>query len=423
MKVALVASSYLPDPGRLERRVHHLARGLAQRGATVEILTQGPGPSTVEQSDGVIIRRFPSAAGPLRFTVSPRLRERVRVNSGAFDVIDVHTRQAPLAVAMANARTRSLVLTPCASIDVFLGRPHTRSTRILMAGSPHVVCRSEIERDLLCRTIPGAGRRTRVVPDGIDVMTLRTAEPFAVSATVVLAVDRLDRATGVGRAIAAVASLAPEFRLVVVGDGPARDRLSAFAADLRVSSRVQFAGAVSDDVLHRWLRTARVVVALADERSSGSVVAEACASDVPVVASDLPAHRSAAEQVGGGSVIFLAPRGSPLDVADAIEEAAELPVITDAGLRRTTAPSWDSVVGATWELYREIAGEPLQPERNGDTAEVLDLTAQLQVGREAPVPAALTADARAATGAVGDAPWWQTRRWSEHRMSGGRKWL
>ena len=30
MKVALVASSFLPEPGRLERRVDRLARGLAQ---------------------------------------------------------------------------------------------------------------------------------------------------------------------------------------------------------------------------------------------------------------------------------------------------------------------------------------------------------------------------------------------------------
>ena len=212
------------------------------------------------------MRTFPAVAGPLRFAVAPRLRERLRLASREFDVIDVHTRQASLALAVASARVRRLVLTPCASAEAFLGWPHTRATRAMLAAAPRIVCRSEIERDLLCASVPQVASRTAVVPDGIDPDAIRSAEPFDVPGTVVLAVDRLDRSTGVGRAIAAMASLDPEFRLVIVGDGPARDRLQAFADDLRVSSRIQFAGPVSDAVLHRWLRTARVVVSLPGER-------------------------------------------------------------------------------------------------------------------------------------------------------------
>jgi glycosyltransferase involved in cell wall biosynthesis len=422
VKVALVASSFLPEPGRLERRVDRLARGLAQRGAEVEILTQGPGQSRLERYEGVTIRRFPTVAGPLRFTVSPKLRERLRLMSQAFDIIDVHTRQAPLASAIAGARARRLVLTPCASIDVFLGRPHTRATRALIAASPHIVCRSEIERDLLSRTIPGAAWRARVVPDGIDLTALRAAEPFPVTGTVVLAVDRLDRGTGVGRAIAAMAGLDPEFRLVVIGDGAAREHLVAFAADLRVSSRVQLVGAVSDDVLHRWLRTARVVVALADVRSSGSTVAEACAAEVPVVASDLPAHRRAAEAVGGGSVILVTPKGSPLDVVDAIEEAARLPVISNPALHSSLAPSWESLVDATWDLYRQMLGDSRQPGRDDDESEVLDLTGQLHIRREVPAASALAAETHTAAGPAGEASWWQNRRRAAQRVNGARRW-
>jgi glycosyltransferase involved in cell wall biosynthesis len=422
MRVAIVASSFLPEPGRLERRVDRLARGLVERGAEVEILTQGPGPSKLQQRDGLTIRRFPTVAGPLRFGVSPRLRERLRLASRQFDIVDVHTRHAPLALAAANARLDRLVLTPCASIDTFVARPRTRAARALVAAPTQFVCRSDIERDLLSRTVPGVGRRARVVPDGIDLEGLRSAEPFAVGATVVLAVDRLNRTTGVGRAIAAMAGLAPEFQLVVVGDGPARGRLSAFAADLCVTSQVRLVGAVSDDVLHRWLRTAQVVVALADERSSGSVVAEACAADVPVVASDLPVHRRAAEQVGGGSVIFVPPRGSPLDVADAIAEAARLPVISNPEMRASAAPTWESVVDATWELYRQMLGEMLPPELDGEGVEVVDLTAQLQVGRRAATVTSPAAEAPVAAGPAADESWWQIRSPAERRANGGRRW-
>jgi glycosyltransferase involved in cell wall biosynthesis len=401
MKVALVASSFLPEPGRLERRVDRLARGLAQRGAQVEILTQGPGRSTLEHCDGVTIRRFPTVAGPLRFAVSPRLRERLRLISPAFNIVDVHTRQAPLALAVAGVRARGLVLTPCASIEVFVGRPHVRATRTLVAGAPLIVCRSEIELENLGRTIPGATRHARVVPDGIDLTSVRNAQPFPIDGSVVLAVDRLDRGTGVGRAIAAMAGLDSEFQLVVIGNGPARAHLAAFAADLRVSSRVRFVGAVSDGLLYRWLRTARVVVALADTRSSGSTVAEACAADVPVVASDLPAHRHAAAAVGGGNVFFVAARCSPLDVVDAIKECASLPVIPNL-TRASTAPSWDALVDATWDLYHEVIGDHRRQPADRDQSEVVDLNGQLRIRREAPTSSPAGATQATANG---------TRRW------------
>ena len=64
MKIALVASSFLPEPGRLERRVDQLARGLAQRGAQVEVLTQGPVRASVQHRDGVTIRTLPGRGRP-----------------------------------------------------------------------------------------------------------------------------------------------------------------------------------------------------------------------------------------------------------------------------------------------------------------------------------------------------------------------
>ncbi|MGH2893758.1 MAG: glycosyltransferase family 4 protein [Solirubrobacteraceae bacterium] len=416
MRVALVASSFLPEPGRLERRVDQLARGLARHGAEVEILTQGPVRASVQHRDGVTTRTFPAVAGPLRFAVAPRLRERLRLASHKFDVIDVHTRQAPLALAVASARVRRLVLSPCASTEAFLGWPHTRATRAMLAAAPRIVCRSEIERDLLCRTIPQAASRTVVVPDGVDLEAIRSAEPFDVSGTVVLAVDRLNRSTGVGRAIAAMASLDPEFRLVVVGDGPTRDRLQAFADDLRVSSRIQFTGSVSDAILHRWLCTARVVVSLPGERSSGTAVTEACAAGVSVVASDLPIQRQAAER-GGGGVIFVAPRGSPLDVADAIEEASQLSVIPNQDLLTSAATSWDASIDATWDLYEELLGTPHPSERGGGVKELAGLSSQLDAGRLVP-PTPLGH----APSAAGDPSWWPTRGRTAHRVSGERRW-
>ena len=416
MRIALVASSFLPEPGRLERRVDRLARGLAERGAQVEVLTQGPVRASVLHRDGVTTRTFPVVAGPIRFAVAPRLRERLRLASHDFDVIDVHTRQAPVALAAASSRVRRLVITPCASAEVFLGWPHTRAARAMLAAAPRIVCRSEIERNMLCGSVPQAASRTIVVPDGVDPEAIRSAEPFDVPGTVVLAVDRLDRDTGVGRAVAAMASLDPEFRLVVVGDGPARERLQGFADDLRVSSRVQFTGSLSDAMLHRWLRTARVVVSLPGARSSGMAVAEACAAGVSVVASDLPIQRHAAERVGGG-VIFVAPRSSPLDVADAIEEASRLSVIPNSDLLTSSATSWDAAIDATWDLYEEMLDAPHPSARDDEPGEPVGLSSQLDAGH-----LVTRTPLGYARSGPGEPSWWPTRGRAAHRVSGERRW-
>jgi glycosyltransferase involved in cell wall biosynthesis len=257
------------------------------------------------------------------------------------------------------------------------------------------------------------------LPDGVDVEAIRTADPFAIAGVVVLSVDRLDRATSVGRAIAAMPSLDPDFRLVIVGDGPSRPRLAAFAADLRISPRVQFVGSVSDATLYRWLHTAHVVVTLAGERSSGSLVTEAHAAGVSVVASDLPVHRQAAER-GGGHVVFVPPRGSPLDVADAIDAAARLHVISPHQLSGTSVATWESVIDATWELYEQLTGGSLLPERD-TPADVVDLTAQLHTEREArakPLPAG----PQTGGDRVDGESWSPTRSGIQARANGARRW-
>src|SRR5579884_2343248 len=178
MKVALVASSYLPERGRLERRVDELARGLVKRGAQVEILAQGAAHRPLEFRDGVIVRRFPTMVGPLRFPVAPRLRERLRVGAREFDVVDVHTRQLPVALAVANSRVQRLVLTPGVPLGTV---PHWRqaaATRAVVGAAMQIVCLSEIDRSAVSRLVPEASRRTQVLPDGVDLAALRAAEPF-----------------------------------------------------------------------------------------------------------------------------------------------------------------------------------------------------------------------------------------------------
>jgi glycosyltransferase involved in cell wall biosynthesis len=353
MKIALLTSSYVANHGGLERHVRALADGLAQRGAEVELLAQrslreGP---RVSQRGGVTVRSFPIVTGPLRFTVAPGLWDRLRLGANSFDLADVHCADARLALAVIRAGFQRCVFTPHVPIQRVLGWPHARTTAAVIAGATEIVCNSSFERDALCERFPTASHRVSVVPVGVDAEAIRAASPFEHAGNVVLAVGRLERSKRIDRAIAAMASLDPGLRLVVVGNGPALHRLRAHAADLRLSSRVQFVGRVADAELYRWLRSARVVVALHEDHSSGIHLTEALAAGAPVVASEIPVHREAAARFHGARVKFVSPRGSPFEVADGIAELARTAARPALPKQGSGLPSEDLTIDRVWDLY------------------------------------------------------------------------
>jgi glycosyltransferase involved in cell wall biosynthesis len=353
MRIALVTSSYDPHPGELERHVDHLAHGLARRGVEVEVLAQGPGHRLrpVSESDGVVVRRFAASFGRAHAAVAPGLYEYLRRTATSFDLTDAHTTHVALGIAVARAGARRLVLTPHGPIQQLIRWPYVRAMRALVEHAVQTVCKSRAQAEVLRRALPSAADGILVVPNGVEVDAIQAAEPFPGKHRIVLSVGRLARLQRVDRAIAAMAGLEPGSRLVVVGHGPARGGLRAYAADLLVSSRVDFVGAVPDAELYRWLRTARVLVALADQASSGLQLLESLAAGVPAVASDIPVHREVASYADGAGVTFVSPAGSPLEIADAICDAARLPVSSAARLR---LPTWDRVVDQTLDIYKAV---------------------------------------------------------------------
>jgi glycosyltransferase involved in cell wall biosynthesis len=338
MKVALVASSYLPRPGGLERHVDALARGLARHGTQVEVLTQTlPGQlPPVSERDGFVVRRFVASLGNTRFAVAAGLWEHLRRTAASLDLVHAHSAYAPLALAAARACPRRFVFTPHAPIQRLMRWPFARMTHAVVHHAVQTVCTSSVEGELLCGRFPEAASRIRVIPSGVDLAAIEAAQPFSGLRGVVLTVGRLERYKRVDRVIAAMVSLNRTHRLVVIGDGSARRRLEARAADLHVSSRVDFAGSVPDAELYRWLRTADVVFSLPGQQASGVQLLEAASACVPIVASDIAAHREAAAQVDGAGVTFVSPDGSPFEVADAIVAAArsEAPSASRAHARR-----------------------------------------------------------------------------------------
>lgn len=134
-----------------------------------------------------------------------------------------------------------------------------------LARSDRIVALSDYMRGELEGRYPAAGERASVIPGGVDLgrfpfRAVAAGErpawaglvPFPPSAFWVLTVRRLVPRTGVDtliRAVARIASVAPELKLVVGGTGPLEGEYRRLAGDLGVADRVAFTGFVPESRL------------------------------------------------------------------------------------------------------------------------------------------------------------------------------
>jgi glycosyltransferase involved in cell wall biosynthesis len=188
-----------------------------------------------------------------------------------------------------------------------------------------------------------------------------TAEPAGHS---VLQVGRLDPFKGGTVIVAAWKRVAQQVRgarLNLVGDGPERPALEAFAGDLGIADRVVFWGTCQDTV--RFYASADVLVLPSLEEGMPNALLEAMASGLACIASDLPSTRGIVEQ---GRTGVLVPPNDPTALADAIVRLLNDPgERTRLGLAaRARVRPWalSGLIATYLAVYREMCGTTLMPD-------------------------------------------------------------
>ncbi len=187
--------------------------------------------------------------------------------------------------------------------------------------------------EMLCRLAPQG--RVEWLYHGTDlsrfggIVRARAAEPL------LLVVGRLSPPKGFDDALRALGELRRrglQPQLVIVGDGPERERLEALAREQQVAAQVEFRGALTHDAIvplyaAAWLLLAPSKV-MANGRRDGipNVVIEAMAAGVPVVGTRATGIEEAVQPGRTGS---LAEPGDPLSLADAIEPLLRAPAELD----------------------------------------------------------------------------------------------
>lgn len=318
-RISLVTPGFPPQVGGVETVVYELASALRSRGHDVHVYTHEPrrglptGPMTAYP-----VTRFKDWTGSRRFEIAPGLWYRLRRDRRDLGIVHAHSFHGSAALAAAAMTDGPLVFTPH-----FHGVGHTRAAKILhliydrAAGhifdrAEVVTCVSQAEADLLIEWYPETAGKTVVVPNGLDVEGIRSAEPFVVDRPVVLIAGRLEDYKQVDLAVASMRHL-PDLELVICGLGPAYSRISSAVDRWNLQDRVRLLGFVPRDRLRRWQRTASVSLSLSRHEAFDMVALEAAVAGSRVVASAIPAHTEHSDFLRLVSV-----QASPEEVAAAI---------------------------------------------------------------------------------------------------------
>lgn len=343
MRIAHVANFFGPRSGGLRTTMKHLAMGYREQGHHVMLVVPGKRFSTETTSHGYLVT-IPSVKIP--FTGGYRVILRIHqvkwiLASFSPQVIEVSDRLT--LTSLGKWGRRNGVITTAFSHetleglgDHFLPLPKLmrrclrRLNARLVESFDHVVATTrfaarefeEIEAENLC-----------LVPLGVDLIQFSPArldhalrdELAQGSRTLLVHCGRLSPEKSPDRSIETLRELVSRghsVRMVVVGDGPLRDRLTRKSEGLPVS----FLGFVGDrDRLASILASADVVLAPGRFETFCLAALEALASGTPVVASASSAVR---EVIGfeegrlrAGALAF----DSAISFADAVERVLAVP--------------------------------------------------------------------------------------------------
>jgi glycogen(starch) synthase len=326
---------------------------------------------------GIPLRRLRQLYG---IAAAPRLPALARNR----DVVHVHLGEdlaaLPLGLAAARLAGAPLVLTVhCSLRHTLAGRgARTAVLRTVGAAQEGVVARRASRVLALTAGTAAAlardgvqAERLAVIPSGVDLRRFADAtdDPLPeVPSRRVLYVGRLAAQKGPVTAVRAFARMRIDATLVVVGDGPLRRLVEATARGCGIADRVRMVGFVPHEEVRAYLRHADVLVLPSLYEELGSVLLEAMAAGLPVVASAVGGIPTVVRD--GVTGLLVAPRdeaGFAAALDRVLADEALRGGLSQAGRRAARAYDWRRLAGRVLDVYDAALVEgTCRPRRRGE---------------------------------------------------------
>jgi glycosyltransferase involved in cell wall biosynthesis len=363
------------DPvGGMQNDAGQLTRALDRRGVAQTIITAyRPGaPRREHIGDHATVFRVGLPVRRLRQLYSVPASVRLPLYARAADLVHAHLAEdlavVPLALAAARLNRLPLVLTIHTSLTHTLTVTNPRSGLLKILGGAMerlgqrhavaIIALTPRTGELLVeRGIPAD--RVHVIPPGVDAARFRPPLPdllHDIPRPRAVFIGRLCAQKAVATLIMAIQQLPPNVHVVLVGDGPQRASLEALTAGLGLRDRTHFRGFVPPQDVPAVLAGADVFVLPSRYEELGSVLLEAMAAGVPIVASSTG---GVPDVVRDGVTGLLVPPGDPGALASAVRAVLDDPGLADrlrAGARATAHQhDSDTLADRVLHLYGRIA--------------------------------------------------------------------
>ena len=345
-----------------------IANGLVRRGLAVDLL--------LARAEGEYLDRVPEQVRLVAFdswhaiTSLPKLLRYLRRERP--DAL-VATLRSSIAVALAAKKffakdvptivLQQVTLSGEFDHSGFQSRMLIRAMEGLLPCANAVVAVSRGAAADLKRRVPAASHLVQVIlnpvtgPEQSKKAALPVKHPWLGNSRlpIILSVGRLDIQKDhptLLRAFSEVLKSRPA-RLVILGEGPDRDNLTALARQLGIANRVDFPGFESNPFA--WMARARVFALSSRYEGLPTVLIEAMACGAPVVSTDCAS--GPAEILEDGKWGRLTPVGDWHALAQAILETLDDPASPESLVARANAFSVDSAIDRYMTLLDRLVHE------------------------------------------------------------------
>ncbi|MFK0111583.1 glycosyltransferase family 4 protein [Streptomyces sp. NPDC091217] len=363
-------AGYSPTGG-VQVHMGALVRQLDRRGVAQVVLTSYKPGSDREQVQGerIVVRRFGIPVRRWRQMWAVPAACAAVAESKSADLIHVHPSAdlaaLPIALSVARFRRVPLVVTLHSSALHTMRAVSPRLSFLKAAGTPAevialrsadaIITLTDRTRDLVIGT--GADpQRVHTVPQPYDQESFQGpfSDPFPkIPRPRIVFVGRFSPEKGVPVLVEALSRLRSPAHLLLIGDGRGRSGVQKAIDRFGLGERVTISGFVPHPTVASALANADVVALPSLFEEAGTVLVEAMALGIPVVASDTGGIRNV---TGDGNCGLLVPPGDPAAMASALDrvlgDAGLADQLSSAGRLRCFRQDWDSTGDRILDIYR-----------------------------------------------------------------------
>ena len=285
------------------------------------------------------------------------------VEAPRFDAIDAHYLFPDgVAAVWLGQHFRLPVVLTARGTDVSLiprfARPRKLIQGAIESAAAVIAVSSALKEALL--EIGAPDTKVTVLRNGVDTALFRpptdrpaTRAALGLARPTLISVGLLIERKGHHRTIEAMTRL-PDFDLIIVGEGPERDRLNALITRLGLGDRVRLLGPRPHAELPSWYGAADASVLSSSREGWANVLLESMACGTPVVASPIWGNPEVVRTPASGVITR---ENSADGIAEGVRQLfASMP--SREATRAYAEPfSWDETTAGQLELFRRVIAE------------------------------------------------------------------